>query len=165
LRVPVRGFFSLAAAGPPAAGFGALGGSGRRLVAASEEAAAGEASGAGMNTFRSSRRGVPDPSLMSRAGYLGPCNDLVTATAVGPILLSVTLSEALDRARRERLGEDLAAWRATDADEAAAPTVNCEKCNCIGFPELVDLVLGTVEMVCPACHHVWIADRSAIPTA
>lgn len=75
------------------------------------------------------------------------------------------MSEALERARRERLGQVDPDGEGDETVEPPKMSAYCAKCNCIGFPELVDLVRGTVEMVCPGCHHVWIADRSAIPTA
>ncbi|HUW02285.1 MAG TPA: hypothetical protein VMW08_08040 [Acidimicrobiales bacterium] len=77
----------------------------------------------------------------------------------------MTLSEALEQARRVRLGQEVADRVDAEKSPASEPTVRCEKCNCIGFPEMVDLVRGTVELVCPACQHVWVADRSVVPMA
>lgn len=76
----------------------------------------------------------------------------------------MNLSEALDRARRERNGEVVEApyLRSVPSEPLGA---RCPECETVGLPELIDLARNTVDMACPACRHVWVADRSRVPTA
>lgn len=81
----------------------------------------------------------------------------------------VNLTEALERARRQRMGLDPDGARNPREDAGSDPTVlglgrRCPECQTEGFPEMVDLVRGTVDMTCPACEHVWEADRRLVPT-
>lgn len=80
------------------------------------------------------------------------------------MLAAVNLSEALERARRQRLGEP-EPFTVIAGDKQDPPGMICPRCGTVGFPELVDLVRSVVELSCPACEYAWQADRSQIPTA